>query len=49
MSALTTHVLDTARGCPARGMKIELWSVDPSKKLKTVQTNEDGRVDSPLL
>lgn len=49
MSALTTHVLDTVRGCPARGMTIELWSVDSSRLLKTVQTNSDGRVDSPLL
>jgi len=49
MSSLTTHVLDTARGCPARGMTIELWSVDQSTKLKTVRTNNDGRVDSPLL
>jgi 5-hydroxyisourate hydrolase len=49
MSSLTTHVLDTARGCPARGMTIELWSVDRSIKLKTVRTNEDGRIDSPLL
>ena len=49
MSALTTHVLDTARGRPANGMTVELWSVDPSKLLKTVQTNDDGRVDLPLL
>jgi 5-hydroxyisourate hydrolase len=49
MSGLTTHVLDLTRGCPARGMKIELWSIDPSKQLKSVQTNPDGRVDSPLL
>jgi 5-hydroxyisourate hydrolase len=49
MSSLTTHVLDTMRGRPASGMKIELWSVDQSKLLKTVQTNTDGRVDSPLL
>jgi 5-hydroxyisourate hydrolase len=49
MSALSTHVLDTARGCPARGMTIELWSIDKSTKLKTVRTNDDGRVDSPLL
>jgi len=49
MSALTTHVLDTARGCPATGMTIELWSIDQSKLLKTVQTNSDGRSDSPLL
>jgi len=49
MSSLTTHVLDTARGIPARGMTVELWSVDPSKRLKTVQTNADGRIDAPLL
>lgn len=49
MSTLTTHVLDTARGLPANGMTIELWSLDQSKKLKTVKTNDDGRVDSPLL
>ena len=49
MSALTTHVLDTTRGCPASGMTVELWSVDPSNLLKTAKTNSDGRVDSPLL
>jgi 5-hydroxyisourate hydrolase len=47
MSGLTTHVLDTARGIPAVGMKIELWS--SGKLLKTVSTNADGRTDSPLL
>lgn len=49
MSGLTTHVLDTTRGCPAPGMKIELWSVDPSKLLKSVLTNADGRTEVPLL
>lgn len=49
MSGLTTHVLDTMRGRPAAGMTIELWSVEPSRLLKTVKTNTDGRVDSPLL
>ena len=24
---LTTHVLDTARGCPAAGLKIELYKI----------------------
>jgi 5-hydroxyisourate hydrolase len=24
MSAITTHVLDTSRGCPASGLKVEL-------------------------
>ena len=49
MNTLSTHVLDTMRGCPAAGMKIELWSVDQSKMLKSVQTNSDGRVDASLL
>ncbi|MDX2214210.1 MAG: hydroxyisourate hydrolase [Oculatellaceae cyanobacterium bins.114] len=50
---LTTHVLDTAHGCPAAAMTIELWSIDlhsPDKQLlKTIQTNADGRSDRPLL
>jgi hydroxyisourate hydrolase len=49
MNSLTTHVLDTMRGCPAAGMKIELWSLDQSKLLKTVETNSDGRTEAPLL
>jgi len=48
-SSLTTHVLDTMRGIPAAGMKIELWSLDQSKLIKTVETNADGRTDAPLL
>jgi 5-hydroxyisourate hydrolase len=48
---LSTHVLDTAQGCPARGMKIGLWSLAKAKPklLKTVRTNSDGRTDQPLL
>lgn len=49
---LTTHVLDTAQGCPAAHLPIELWSVPPEsdkKLLKTVRTNADGRTDAPLL
>lgn len=49
---LTTHVLDTARGRPARQMTIELWRLQESGEktlLKTVQTNSDGRTDAPLL
>lgn len=49
MSGLSTHVLDVSRGMPARGMTIELWSIDANRKLKTVETNQDGRVDAPLL
>ena len=48
---LSTHVLDTANGCPASGMHIELWLLKGSERshLQTVQTNQDGRTDEPLL
>ena len=48
---LTTHVLDTARGCPAAGMVIELMRVEglDHHLVKTFRTNDDGRVDTPLL
>lgn len=50
---LTTHVLDTAQGRPAAGMRIELWALDERgagrRLLKTLRTNADGRVDEPLL
>jgi 5-hydroxyisourate hydrolase len=49
MSTLSTHVLDTMRGRPAAGMKIELWSRDRSELIKTVTTNSDGRTNGPLL
>ncbi len=46
MGKLTTHVLDTATGQPAVGLKIEVWG---DKLLKTTHTNTDGRADVPLL
>lgn len=48
---LTTHVLDTARGCPAAGMKIELYRVlqDGTEKIAQAVTNADGRTDGPIL
>lgn len=48
---LTTHVLDTTRGCPAAGMVIELARFEGSDRhvVKTVKTNSDGRVDAPML
>ena len=50
MGRLTTHVLDTALGRPAAGLKIELHLLgSPSRLLKTATTNADGRVDDPLL
>lgn len=50
MGRLTTHVLDTASGKPAAGLKIELYTLDGGQvHLKTIQTNADGRADGPLL
>ncbi len=48
---LTTHVLDTARGCPAQGLKIELFRIDGDVRthLRTLETNDDGRTDSQIL
>lgn len=48
---LTTHVLDTATGKPASGLKISLYRVSGNshRKVKDVVTNEDGRCDAPLL
>ena len=48
---LTTHVLDTATGRPAAGLKLELSRIegDARTPLKTVTTNSDGRCDAPLL
>ena len=48
---LSTHVLDTAHGCPAAGMKIELWFLDGETRslITSAKTNADGRTDSPLL
>lgn len=50
---LTTHVLDTAQGIPAAGMRVELWRVDATgnraERLAEARTNGDGRVDAPFL
>ena len=50
---LTTQVLDISRGGPAVGMLIDLFRVGarPNERqhLKTVETNEAGATDAPLL
>ncbi len=48
---LTTHVLDTARGCPAEGIVIALYSVSGNSHRKIAEdvTNADGRTDTPIL
>lgn len=49
MGRLTTHVLDTAHGIPARGMRVELRSALSGERLANFSTNDDGRGNGPLL
>ena len=51
MGRLTTHVLDTAAGVPAQGMRVELHDLDlpRSVPLAGFCTNADGRGATPLL
>jgi len=47
MSAITTHVLDTARGRPAAGIRVALDQMDAEQTWKPVAqgaTDADGRV-----
>lgn len=48
---LTTHVLDTARGCPAAGLVITLYRLDGDARQQIAEavTNADGRTDGPIL
>lgn len=48
---LTTHVLDTALGCPAAGLQISLFRIDGTARhlLAQMRTNADGRTDTPIL
>ena len=49
---LSTHVLDTASGKPAAGVRIELYRVGApggAAPLVEAVTNADGRTDAPLL
>ncbi len=51
MGRLTTHVLDTALGCPGEGIKIELYKITGQERMKITEvvTNDDGRCDRPIL
>lgn len=48
---LTTHVLDTARGCPAAGLAVDLYRIEGGARVHMARmvTNADGRTDSPIL
>ena len=52
MGKLTTHVLDTAHGCPAAGMHVTLSRLEANGAatlLKTVVLDADGRAGGPML
>jgi 5-hydroxyisourate hydrolase len=51
MARLSTHVLDTSRGAPAAGVRVDLHFVqDGSRRaVASATTNADGRTDAPLL
>ncbi|MFC4321803.1 hydroxyisourate hydrolase [Litchfieldia salsa] len=53
MSGLTTHILDLTHGKPAANVKVDLYVVTEASGIleyrKSVVTNDDGRLDTPLL
>lgn len=49
MGKLTTHVLDTTRGAPAAGIRIELYREGSAAPLVLAIANADGRTEAPLL
>ena len=51
MAHLSTHVLDTARGIPAKGLRIELHRIEAEtrRRVATGVTNADGRIAAPLI
>ena len=48
---VTTHVLDAGRGCPAAGMRVELYRIEGEGRrlVREVVTNADGRTDAPVI
>lgn len=49
---ISTHVLDTHAGHPAKGVAVELWELSASGDSRFVArgaTNSDGRTDAPLI
>lgn len=51
MPRLSTHVLDTANGRPAAGLRLTLWRLSDGARERVVEaaTNADGRTDAPLM
>jgi 5-hydroxyisourate hydrolase len=51
MARLSTHVLDTARGVPAAGLRIHLHLIAGHQRemIASTVTNADGRTAAPLI
>jgi 5-hydroxyisourate hydrolase len=51
VARLSTHVLDLSRGCPAAGVRIELFRLAGEQRelVRSAVANRDGRTDEPLL
>jgi hydroxyisourate hydrolase len=51
MAKLSTHVLDTASGKPAGGMRVQLFWVEPTADvlIRATATNADGRTDGAMV
>ena len=51
MGKLTTHILDTSMGTPAKEVEIKLYKRNDSslKLINSAKTYEDGRCNEPLL
>ena len=51
MAGITTHILDSERGRPAPGVRIDFSVMEEGRwrLVKSVVTNADGRTDTPIL
>jgi 5-hydroxyisourate hydrolase len=51
MAGITTHVLDSNRGRPVSGVRIDLSMKQGESWIlvKSVTTNQDGRTDAPVV
>jgi len=51
MGKLTTHVLDTTLGKPGSNIAVSLYRIEQDERrlLTEVVTNDDGRVDGPII
>lgn len=51
MGKVTTHILDTERGRPAAGVRVEAFRLDGSSLVSVGEavTNADGRAPQPLI